>query len=114
MTFKQLENKIVKSVDEIVARNAKSFHADIVFAWPVGTPESTGIPDYKGGTSKAAWAIAKTDNTTWTVMNHINYSPILFHGRIGKRGSYQLKDGGYPILKAAEIRMMADFKRHTL
>jgi len=114
MTFKQLESKLIRNAEKIVAETALSFNADIKFAWPVGTPESTGIKGYVGGFSKSAWQDSKKSKAVWTVANHASYSAILWRGRIGNRGSWQMPNGGDPILNAARKRMMMNYKRNLL
>ena len=103
MTFAQFNRKVARNNEAIVARAALRFNADIVSAWPVDT-----------GFSKGSWQINKSDATTWTVSNNTSYSPILWRGRIGNKGSWQLPQGGDPILRATEIRTVADMKRNLL
>ncbi len=114
MTYEQVYKKIENNAEKIIFRNAQTFNADIVSAWAVGTPESTGVKGYVGGTSKAAWSMVRNSPLEVRVYNHINYAGILFMGRVGNRGSYQMPNGGYPILKKAIINLKKDLKRNTL
>ena len=103
MTFAQLEIKINNNVSRIVKETAMSFNADIVTAWPVDT-----------GYSKSQWSIKDVSNFQWDVLNSADYSGILFQGRIGNRGSYQLEAGGYPILEKHRLEMKSKLKREAL
>lgn len=100
MTFKQLESKIDKSVERIVKETAFKFNADIKIAWAVDT-----------GYSKGRWDTQRVNTLEWTVTNDAQYSPILWMGRVGNRGSYQLPNGGDPILEANKIEMKQKLKK---
>ena len=108
MTWEQLNKTIDDNQERIVAKHAQTFHADIIGAWPVDQAD-----DYKGLHSRDIWFINKKGNT-WTVSNPAPYAGILFIGRVGNRGSFQLENGGFPILKANLIRMERDLKANLL
>lgn len=103
MTFKQLETRIDRNVAKIVKQTAQEFNADIISAWAVDT-----------GFSKSQWKLDRIDRLTWTVSNHVSYTPILFLGRIGNRGSEQLPNGGYPILDANILKMKRKLRKDVL
>ena len=103
MTYDQVYKKIENNVARIVFKNAEKFNADIISAWAVDT-----------GYSKLAWSISRPSKIETKVSNHANYSGILFVGRVGNRGSLQMPNGGYPILKASILKLKQDLKQNTL
>ena len=103
MTFEQLEAKLIRNADKIVNKNAMRFHSDISLAWPVAT-----------GFSRSMWSISQPSKNVYWVKNPVEYSAVLWAGRIGNKGSWQLEHGGDPILHATRVRMMNDFKTELL
>ena len=103
MTFEQFERRTINNAERIVEEGALGFKADIQSAWAVDT-----------GASKSAWLISKKSSTVWVVSNNMSYSPILWMGRIGKLGSWQLPNGGDPILNATRKRIMEEMERNLV
>ena len=89
---------IVADSKKVIAEEAIGLKASLVIASPVGTPETTGIKGYVGGTFKAGWQMKKINDLHWQIYNPVEYSSILFAGRRtvnGKTyGSLQWFDGG--------------------
>lgn len=106
MTFAQLQSRINNNVSRIVKNTAMEFNADIISAWPVAPVNSQN--------SKGKWTIKDVNNFRWDVANSAGYSGILFQGRIGNRGSYQLEAGGYPILEQHRRTMINKLKRGAI
>lgn len=57
----------------IIGEKAKDYATNLA---PVGTPESTGVPGYRGGTLKQS-ITAQSDNETVTVGTNVEYAPYV-------------------------------------
>jgi len=96
MSFKIAENNIpevkralAEAVEDALTKIGVRVHEYATKKVPVGTPESTGIPGYIGGTLKnsLAYKVGEVDGVAAvTVGSNVEYAPYV---ELGTRGNFQ-------------------------
>ena len=89
VTFTSHKEEAIKAVSEAMARaleicggKAETYAKELA---PVGTPESTGIPGYKGGTLRNSITHEQLDEKTEIIASAVKYSPYV------EFGTYKMK-----------------------
>ena len=97
VTFISHKEEAVKAVTEAMARaleicggKAETYAKQLA---PVGTPESTGIPGYKGGTLRNSITHEQEDEKTEIIASAVKYSPYV------ELGTYKMR--ARPFLRPA-------------
>lgn len=70
---------------------------------PVGTPESTGIPGYQGGTLRNSITHQQMDEKTEIIGTNVKYAPFV------ELGTYKMK--ARPFLRPAAENHKAEYKQ---
>lgn len=92
MALSRIKDNILSKTQKAQEALAKDFYESIKSAWPLET-----------GASRDAWELNTTDKVQ-TVQNNLDYSSILWDGRLfnGKwLGSTQMPAGGLPVLQGS-------------
>lgn len=89
VTFTSHKDEAIKAVSEAMARaleicggKAETYAKQLA---PVGTPESTGIPGYHGGTLRNSITHEQLDEKTEIIASAVKYSPYV------EFGTYKMK-----------------------
>ena len=89
VTFTSHKEEAIKAVSEAMARaleicggKAETYAKELA---PVGTPESTGIPGYKGGTLRNSITHEQLDEKTEIIASAVKYAPYV------EFGTYKMK-----------------------
>ncbi len=89
VTFISHKEEAMKAVSEAMARaleicggKAETYAKELA---PVGTPESTGIPGYKGGTLRNSITHEQLDEKTEIIASAVKYAPYV------EFGTYKMK-----------------------
>ena len=94
----------LEAVKAIVKKNGAELHQKAQRNTPVGTPESTGIPGYVGGTLRRSEMLELEDGgLTAKVQAHANYAPYVEFGTRFMEGRHYMKkayDAQVPIFKS--------------
>ena len=83
---KQLENiskEVDNEVEAITRITAEDISTNAKFSAPVGTPESTGIKGYLGGTLRQSITAFAVNSKTWAVAAFAKYAPYVEFGTGG-------------------------------
>ena len=96
---------IEEQIEKAIARTTLKLHSDLIKVAPVGTPESTGIKGYVGGSFKADWKVKKKFQMEWEITNNMEYASFLW------RGHSKQWNGGDSMLLKANIQLENKFKR---
>lgn len=89
VTFTSHKEEAIRAVSEAMARaleicggKAETYAKELA---PVGTPESTGIPGYHGGTLRNSITHEQLDEKTEIIASAVKYSPYV------EFGTYKMK-----------------------
>ena len=106
VTFISHKEEAMKAVTEAMARaleicggKAETYAKQLA---PVGTPESTGIPGYHGGTLRNSITHEQENENTEAVGSAVKYSPFV------ELGTYKMK--ARPFLRPAVENHGAEYK----
>lgn len=114
MTPSAAIEEIIKQKTKILATETTNMFNELERKSPVGTPESTGIKGYVGGSFKDAWEQKKTIDG-WQISNSMEYADILADGRrfvVNKWvGSEQWREGLSPTLLKYDIIIRSKFNQ---
>lgn len=106
VTFISHKEEAMKAVTEAMARaleicggKAETYAKQLA---PVGTPESTGIPGYHGGTLRNSITHEQEDEKTEIIGSTVNYSKFV------ELGTYKMK--ARPFLRPAAENHGAEYK----
>ena len=106
VTFTSHKDEAIKAVTEAMARaleicggKAETYAKQLA---PVGTPESTGIPGYRGGTLRNSITHEQWDEKTEVIGSTVNYSKFV------ELGTYKMK--ARPFLRPAAESHGAEYK----
>lgn len=106
VTFTSHKEEAMKAVSEAMARaleicggKAETYAKELA---PVGTPESTGIPGYHGGTLRNSITHEQWDEKTEVIGSTVNYSKFV------ELGTYKMK--ARPFLRPAAENHGAEYK----
>lgn len=106
VTFTSHKEEAMKAVSEAMARaleicggKAETYAKQLA---PVGTPESTGIPGYKGGTLRNSITHEQWDEKTEVIGSAVNYSKFV------ELGTYKM--AARPFLRPAAENHGAEYK----
>ena len=72
--LKQIPKELDRDIDAILEKNAADIQDDAQKKAPVGTPTSTGIKGYLGGTLQQSILAQKVAKKTWTISTKLNYA----------------------------------------
>ena len=75
---------IERQMESSLRRTVLKLHSDLIRVAPVGTPESTGIKGYVGGSFKRAWRVKKLSMMKWRITNNMEYASFLWRGHSKK------------------------------
>ena len=105
VTFTSHKDEAIKAVSEAMARaleicggKAETYAKQLA---PVGTPESTGIPGYRGGTLRNSITHEQWDEKTEVIGSTVNYSKFV------ELGTYKMK--ARPFLRPAAENHGAEY-----
>lgn len=87
------------TVLEILGGKAETYAKQLA---PVGTPESTGIPGYHGGTLRNSITHQQFDNDTEVIGSNVKYAPFV------ELGTYKM--AARPFLRRAIAEHTAEYK----
>lgn len=106
VTFTSHKEEAIKAVTEAMARaleicggKAETYAKQLA---PVGTPESTGIPGYHGGTLRNSITHEQWDEKTEVIGSTVDYSKFV------ELGTYKMK--ARPFLRPAAENHGAEYK----
>lgn len=106
VTFTSHKEEAIKAVTEAMARaleicggKAETYAKELA---PVGTPESTGIPGYHGGTLRNSITHEQWDEKTEVIGSTVDYSKFV------ELGTYKMK--ARPFLRPAAENHGAEYK----
>ena len=106
VTFTSHKEEAIKAVSEAMARaleicggKAETYAKELA---PVGTPESTGIPGYHGGTLRNSITHEQWDEKTEVIGSTVDYSKFV------ELGTYKMK--ARPFLRPAAENHGAEYK----
>lgn len=107
VTFTSHEEEVVKAVTEAMARaleicggKAETYAKELA---PVGTPESTGIPGYHGGTLRNSITHEQWDEKTEVIGSTVKYAPYV------ELGTYKMN--ARPFLRPAAENHMQEYSQ---
>lgn len=87
--LERIPKELDGDVEKIVEDNARQIELESKRICPVGTPESTGIKGYIGGTLRQSIKALKIDAKTYKIMaNSTGYAP---YGIYVEHGTYKMK-----------------------
>ena len=106
VSFTSHKDEAIKAVSEAMARaleicggKAETYAKQLA---PVGTPESTGIPGYRGGTLRNSITHEQWDEKTEVIGSTVDYSKFV------ELGTYKMK--ARPFLRPAAENHGAEYK----
>ena len=106
VSFTSHKDEAIKAVTEAMARaleicggKAETYAKQLA---PVGTPESTGIPGYRGGTLRNSITHEQLDEKTEVIGSTVKYAPFV------ELGTYKM--AARPFLRPAAENHGAEYK----
>jgi hypothetical protein len=75
-TLERIPKELDKDVEQILEANARMIERNAKRSAPVGTPESTGIKGYLGGSLRDSIKAYRENKKTWIIeTNYFNIAP---------------------------------------